>query len=96
MENALHSPVRYQMEPKEQFQVLKRLRSEGLEMWGIYHSHPVTEPVPSDTDIRLAYYPELVYLLTSLKDAVPPLRSFLIRDGHVKEIPLTLTDGIAK
>lgn len=95
MENSLHSPVRYQMEPREQFQVQKSLRSEGLEMWAIYHSHPVTEPVPSATDIRLAFYPDLIYLLTSLKDIPPLLRSFRIRDGHVEEAPLTLTDGIA-
>lgn len=95
MENSLHSPVRYQMEPREQFQVQKSLRSEGLEMWAIYHSHPVTEPVPSATDIRLAFYPDLIYLLTSLKDTPPLLRSFRIRDGRVEEAPLTLTDGIA-
>ncbi|MHB8421397.1 MAG: M67 family metallopeptidase [Leptospirales bacterium] len=92
MENALHSPVRYQMEPREQFQIQKSLRSDGLEMWAIYHSHPETDPFPSETDIRLAFYPDLFYLLTSLKNLPPPLRSFRIRDGLVEEVPLTLVE----
>ena len=93
MENALHSPVRYEMNPKEQFQVQKSLRREGLEMWGIYHSHPVTRPYPSETDIRLAFYPELYYLLTSLAEDPPPLKAYTIQDGVVREIPCMMSPG---
>lgn len=92
MTNTYRSPTRYQMDPKEQFQIQKDLRSERLEMWAIYHSHPVTEPVPSQTDISLAFYPDLFYLLTSLRDTPPPLRCFRIRDGRVSEVHLTLSD----
>lgn len=92
MTNAFRSPTRYQMDPKEQFQVQKALRSERLEMWAIYHSHPATEPVPSQTDISLAFYPDLFYLLTSLRDTPPPLRCFRIRDGSVLEVPITLSE----
>ncbi|AFS53125.1 M67 family metallopeptidase [Leptospirillum ferriphilum] len=93
MENALHSPVRYEMNPKEQFQVQKNLRREGLEMWAIYHSHPVTRPYPSETDIRLAFYPELYYLLTSLAEDPPPLKAYTIQNGVVREIPLKVSPG---
>nr|EDZ38576.1 MAG: Conserved protein of unknown function [Leptospirillum sp. Group II '5-way CG'] len=95
MENALHSPVRYEMNPKEQFQVQKNLRREGLEMWAIYHSHPVTRPYPSETDIRLAFYPELYYLLTSLAEDPPPLKAYTIQNGVVREIPLRVLPGEA-
>ncbi len=94
MENALHSPVRYEMNPKEQFQVQKDLRREGLEMWGIYHSHPATRPYPSETDVRLAFYPELYYLLTSLAEDPPPLKAYTIRNGVVCEIPLMVSGEV--
>ena len=31
---------------------------DGLELGAIYHSHTRTEPMPSQTDINLAFYPE--------------------------------------
>lgn len=93
MENTFHSPVRYEMNPKEQFRVQKALRREGLEIWGIYHSHPATPPYPSETDVRLAFYPDLVYLLTSLATEPPPLRGYRIRNGVIDEIPLKVSAG---
>jgi proteasome lid subunit RPN8/RPN11 len=64
---------------------------EGLELWGIYHSHTHSEAYPSDTDIRLAFYPEARYLLLSLADRTEPiLRSFFIVDGEVTEEELTV------
>lgn len=93
MTNILHSPVRYQMDPKEQFSVGKKLRMEGLLLWGIYHSHPISEPYPSVVDVNMAYYPDLFYLLTSPITTPPELRAFHINDGRIAEIPLILKDG---
>ncbi len=93
MTNTLHSPVRYQMDPKEQFSVGKALRKEGLALWGIYHSHPMSDPVPSVVDIRMATYPDLFYLLTSLTTDPPPLRLFTIREGSVREFSLDLVEA---
>ena len=33
----------------------------GLAYWAIYHSHPQGPETPSETDVRLAFYPEAVY-----------------------------------
>lgn len=88
--NALHSPVRYQMDTREQFDAMKRIRREGWSLWGIFHSHPHSEPSPSPTDIRLAYYPECYYLIVGLSTDPPKLRCFTMVDGRVSEAALTL------
>ncbi|MGE5602599.1 MAG: Mov34/MPN/PAD-1 family protein [Nitrososphaerales archaeon] len=52
---------------------------EGLELLAIYHSHSQGPETPSETDIRLAYYPEAVYVILSLAEpGRPVLRAFRI------------------
>ncbi|EQD25282.1 MAG: hypothetical protein D084_Lepto4C00197G0007 [Leptospirillum sp. Group IV 'UBA BS'] len=86
--NAFHFPVRYQMETREQFDAMKRLRREGWSLWAIFHSHPHSEPAPSPTDIRLAFYPDCYYLIAGLGTDPPVIRCFTIVDGVVSEASL--------
>jgi proteasome lid subunit RPN8/RPN11 len=91
MKNLDASPVSYRLDPKEQLQVFDEMDAEGLELWGIYHSHTHSEAYPSDTDTRLAFYPESLYLLLSLTDRENPvLRAFRVEDGSIAEEELTI------
>ncbi len=85
MTNTEHSTVSYFMDPGEQFRVMKTLRGEGLEMIGIYHSHPFHEALPSARDRELAFYPDAVYVIVSLMEKEPVIRGFLIVEGKVEE-----------
>ncbi len=73
MTNADHSPVRYMIDPKEQFAAIKDMRAKEIDLLAIYHSHPATEAYPSTTDVRLAYYPDAVYIILSLQDPARPV-----------------------
>jgi [CysO sulfur-carrier protein]-S-L-cysteine hydrolase len=91
MTNAERSPVIYRMEPAEQLKAFNEIDRDGLELVGIYHSHTRSPAYPSSTDVNLAYYPECVYLIVSLRDmAAPDLRGFTIVDGKVTEVDLDL------
>lgn len=76
--NRLHSPVRFQIDPLEQLQVFDALEAEGLELVGIYHSHPCGPDHPSATDIAEAYYPEAASLIWSDQEAGWQLNAFHI------------------
>jgi proteasome lid subunit RPN8/RPN11 len=92
MTNAERSPVIYRMEPAEQLKVFNEIDREGLDLVAIYHSHTRSPAYPSSTDVNLAYYPEAVYLIVSLRDMdAPELRGFRIDDGKVTEVELDLT-----
>ena len=92
MMNADASPVTYRLDGREQLQVFDAMDDEGLELWAIYHSHTHSDAYPSETDIRLAFYPEARYMLLSLADREDPaLRSFFIIDGEVTEEELRIT-----
>ena len=92
MTNADASPVTYRLDGKEQLRVFDEIDEQGWELWAIYHSHTHSEAYPSETDRRLAFYPDARYILVSLADREQPvLRSFSITDSEVTEEELTIT-----
>jgi proteasome lid subunit RPN8/RPN11 len=90
--NAASDPTKsYEIAPAEIFKIIRELRTSGLELLGIYHSHPTGENRPSARDIELAYYPQTPYfIISALSEAKTPIRAFLIRDGHVTEIEIQI------
>ena len=86
MRNMDESPISYFMDPKEQLRIFKEMREMSLEMRGIFHSHVASSAYPSQKDVRLAFYPDVSYLIVSLSDQNKPvLNSFKIIDENVKE-----------
>ena len=77
--------LRYLMDPKEQFLAQRRMRDLNLTFMGIYHSHPHSQAYPSATDVRLAFYPDLFYLIVSLAETLPHVAAFSIVDQEIKE-----------
>lgn len=89
--NIDHSPEHFSFDPKEQFQVLRKARSQGLKIIANYHSHPETPARPSEEDIRLAYDPDIVYFILSLQNREHPvLKAFSIKNGKTEETELVL------
>jgi len=93
MKNSLESTVRYEMEPRELFQFFKNLRAANQKHLGIYHSHPVSDAYPSETDIRESFYPDCAYFIVSLKDSRAPLvRAFRLLSDGAEELAITEVD----
>lgn len=85
--------VRYQIDPKELLEVFRELDRQGLELIGIFHSHPQTQAYPSPTDISLAFYPDSYYFIISLRNVEQPeLRAFRIVDGKIQEEPVQILE----
>jgi [CysO sulfur-carrier protein]-S-L-cysteine hydrolase len=88
--NAEASPLRYNLDPQDQFRIMAKMEERGEELSAIYHSHTASPAYPSQTDINLASYPDALYLIVSLAEDADPLRGFTIRDGEVTEVELSL------
>lgn len=86
--NAAASPLRYEIDGLEQYQIQMRIEDAGLELGAIYHSHTRSAPYPSQTDINLAFYPDALYVIVGLAGDLPEVKSFRIRDGQVTEAAL--------
>ncbi len=50
--NILRSPVLYEADPRELLAIQRAMRALGIVEVAIYHSHPSSAPIPSDTDLR--------------------------------------------
>ena len=74
--------VSYEAAPEELFAAQRRMRERGEQILAIYHSHPnAAEPVPSETDVRLAFYPSAIYLIIGFTaEGDPVLRAFHISE----------------
>jgi proteasome lid subunit RPN8/RPN11 len=88
--NAEASPLRYNIDPQDQFRIMTEMEEKGEELSAIYHSHTASPAYPSQTDINLAAYPDAVYLIVSLAEGQQDLRGFSIEDGEVTEVELDL------
>ena len=89
--NLLASATAYEIGPAELFALFRRMRAEGLDHLGIYHSHPRGENAPSPRDVERAFYPQAAYfILSPLANAARPVRAFRIVQGQVRELTLRL------
>jgi len=73
LQNAEKSPIRYSIAAQEQLRMFEEMEKESIDMIAIYHSHPHTIPFPSETDVKLAFYPEVVSIIISLKEGENPV-----------------------
>jgi proteasome lid subunit RPN8/RPN11 len=80
----------YEIDGAEQYRIQMEIEDSGLELGAIYHSHPRTEPYPSQTDINLAFYPDTVYVIVGLRGDSADVRAYSIRDGQVTDAELAL------
>jgi len=92
LENEDHSPEHFTMSPQAQLSAIKDMRKNGLGPLGNFHSHPSTPSRPSEEDKRLALDPRASYMILSLMEEEPVLRSFHIEGGEVTVEDLTITE----
>lgn len=86
---AANALIAYEAAPEELFAAQRTMRQRAEQLLGIYHSHPRSaEPLPSETDVRLAYYPAAVYFIIGLAGDEPCLRAFRLseREGVWKAV----------
>ncbi|MFZ4629590.1 MAG: Mov34/MPN/PAD-1 family protein, partial [Blastocatellia bacterium] len=94
---ALTPQTRYFASPEDLFPAMRSLREAGETLLAIYHSHPVGDPFPSETDLELAFYPQVVYLIVGplhpepgFSASPPEVRGFLLGGLEVLEVEIEL------
>jgi proteasome lid subunit RPN8/RPN11 len=88
--NAAASPLRYEFDGREQLRIQTEIEDAGWDLGAIYHSHTRSPPLPSQTDINLATYPDALYVIVGVHGQEPEVRAFRIVDEQVEEVELSV------
>jgi proteasome lid subunit RPN8/RPN11 len=88
--NAARSSRVYTVEPRDMLRADRDAEAAGLAIIGVFHSHTHTDAYPSPTDVAQAPIPEWHYVLVSLRDTAPVVRSYRIVDGKIAEETVVL------
>jgi [CysO sulfur-carrier protein]-S-L-cysteine hydrolase len=91
--NAAASPLRYEMDPKGQFDAWKSIEDDGKELLAIYHSHTKSAAYPSQTDVNQAVaWPDPIYLIVSLADEeAPQVKGYLLKGLKIADAEVVIT-----
>jgi proteasome lid subunit RPN8/RPN11 len=90
--NVLHSPVRYRMDPQEQYNAMLKIEETGHKIIGIFHSHINGPEDLSVTDLTEASYPDSAYLVWSRLNQNWNCKAFMINKGVGLEIPIIIQE----
>ena len=88
--NVAESALVYTVDPKGFLRADRDAEARGLTILGVFHSHTHTAAYPSPTDVAQAPDPDWHYVLVSLADGVPAVRSYRIVGGNIDEEPVVL------
>ena len=91
--NAAQSSKVYTIDPKDHLRADRDAEGKGLELIGVMHSHTHTDAYPSPTDLAQAPDPGWHYVIVSLRDDAPMLRSYRIVDESSSEEVVSVVGG---
>lgn len=90
--NASEVPEKlFTMDASAQIDAMRRIREQGEELFGIYHSHPHSPALPSPEDLEQAAYPDALYLIISLNTrGVLEMRGFRVHENKAEAVELEI------
>ncbi|MBK8025942.1 MAG: M67 family metallopeptidase [Chloroflexi bacterium] len=95
VENIAPDPrVTYHLDDRRLAQIMGSLERTGQDVVGFFHSHPQSDPIPSQSDVRQAYYPDIPYLIVGLGGARPAAAAWRMRDGAVSRVDIQVSDDL--
>ena len=89
-ENEAKSSKVYTVPGKAFLHADRDAEDRGWQLLGVMHSHTHTDAYPSPTDVAQAPDPAWHYVIVSMRDDLPALRSYRIVDGEITEEPVVL------
>ncbi len=88
IKNESHDPTKFRMKPIDQLRAFIQIEKDGMELQGIYHSHPMALAEPSLQDIEQNYYPDVISIIWSIADGIWTVHAFQMGKRTFKTVRL--------
>ena len=79
--NELSSPTEFFSEPRSMLAAVKDMRTRGIDVLAVYHSHPTSEPIPSKRDLERNYSSQVMNLIVGLAGANPKVAGWWLTES---------------
>lgn len=86
--NLARSDDAFEIDPVEQFRLMRALRGTNREIIGCYHSHPNGKPEPSPRDIAAASEEGFLWLIVTTSGGVPSLGAYVRKAGALAAVSI--------
>lgn len=93
VKNAAANPEKhFSMDSAELLRAYQAIENAGLDCLAVYHSHPNSEPIPSQEDVREAQLntPNMTHLIISLKPPKARLQAWRMQLGQADKVELLI------
>jgi len=89
-ENVLGSPVAFEADAELVFKTIKRAEKSGLDLVGIYHSHPNIAAYVSARDSEMMkLWPGVAWLIVSVvKGHILERKAYVLKNGKIEELEI--------
>jgi proteasome lid subunit RPN8/RPN11 len=86
--NTYQSPIRFRMDPIDQFNAIQNIEFHNYTILGVYHSHPTGPPFPSETDLAEHFDPAAACIILTKFSGNWQVKAFIIENRTWEELPL--------
>jgi proteasome lid subunit RPN8/RPN11 len=91
--NRSPSRNKFQMDPKEQIAAFYQIEKRGLELIAFYHSHPLSSPFPSPTDLAEWNYPEVPQVIIGKESEQWKINAFRLEGKNILQIKINISQS---
>lgn len=74
------------MAPQQQLDAMLMMQKRGEILGGIFHTHPNSPAYPSERDLELAAYPDVINFIVSMNDDSMTINSFRYHGRNLVEL----------
>ena len=90
VENVASDPFRrYEITPAAYLAEIRRCREQGGAVVGAYHSHPLSAPEPSPTDLEMAFS-DFIFMIVGEPTSGGEVRAYVLVDKRLAEMTLNV------
>jgi desampylase len=93
VENVASDPFRrYEITPVAYLGEIRRCREQGCAVVGAYHSHPLSAPDPSPTDLEMAFS-DFIFMIVGQPSEGGAVRAYVLQDEQLAEVTISVMDS---